>query len=469
MRENNNFRDYYDIVKKIGEGLNGTIYEVKLKDTNEKRAIKVYDKKRIMNQYLENNKDENAAEKEMKKNIDNFLNEIKIMKIVEGKNKQNINTIKFYEFFNTKDEFAIVMELSDFNLSNLNNQQIVNVHQIYQILTQLNNTFKIMYENKIVHRLIGLHNIMIKKINSNFIFKLGSYGLSTQLQDDEKLSDTAGTLFYMSPEILNGEQYNEKTDLWSLGIVIYCLLFKKFPFPGGTSSASEIYKQIIESKLENLQKTDNSDLNDLITKLLTINQNKRISWEDYFKHPFFSNNNRNKVEINYLMQKLKEEKNKNAKLNEKINQLLFELNEEKNKNKILEEKLKKYENETSIENKINKESLWMNNLLDKDKEIKELKQKLSRFPFELNEGEKLMTVTFKSFDQKIPHFSVICKNTDIFNQIEKQVYEEYKNYYDSDNYFVANGMKVQKYKSLDENKIRDHDVIMLYALDLNNI
>jgi serine/threonine protein kinase len=82
MRENNNFRDYYDIVKKIGEGINGIIYEVKLKDTNEKRAIKVYDKKRIMNQYLANNKDENAAEKEMKKIIDNFLNEIKIMKIV---------------------------------------------------------------------------------------------------------------------------------------------------------------------------------------------------------------------------------------------------------------------------------------------------------------------------------------------------------------------------------------------------
>jgi serine/threonine protein kinase len=310
---------------------------------------------------------------------------------------------------------------------------------------------------------------MIKKNNSNFIFKLGSYGLSKQLQNNEKLSNTSGTLFYMSPEVFNGEKYNEKTDLWSLGIVIYSLLFKKFPFPGGTSSPSEIYKQIIESRLENLQKTDNSDLNDLITKLLTIDQNKRISWNDYFKHPFFSNNNRNQIDINNLIQKLKEEKNKNSKLKEKINQLMFELNEEKNKNKILEEKLKKYENETSIEKKINKESLWINNLLDKDKEIKELKQKLSRFPFELNEGERLMTVTFKSFDQKIPHFSVICKNTDIFNQIEKQVYEEYKNYYDSDNYFVANGMRVQKYKSLDENKIRDHDVIMLYALNLDNI
>ena len=481
MRENHNFRDYYEIVKKRGEGLMSTIYEVKIKNTNETRAIKVYDKNNIISKNLVNNNYENA-QKEMQKIIDNCLNEIRIMKIVEGINKQNINTIKFYEYFNNEDEFAIVMELSDFSLNSINSQQLIRPQQVLEILTQLNNTFKIISENKIVHRSIGLHNILMSKCNGNIIFKLGSYGFSKQLKNNEKLQEGVGSLYYMSPEILNGEKYDEKTDLWSLGIVIYSLLFKEMPFPVRTSIPSELYKQIKESGLQNLKKSDNSDLNDLIQKLLTIDQNKRINWKEYFEHPFFRKNSRNVIDVNYLQRKLNEEINKNAKLNEKINKLMIELKEEKNKNKILEEKLEEYEREINIKTKNSfsygntkmtlndekdlKKSLMINTLLDKDNQIKELKLKLSRFPFELNEGEKLITVVFKSSDLIIPHFSIICKNTDIFNVIEKKLYEEYKDYYDSENYFMAKGLRVQKYKSLDENHIYDHDVIILYKLNI---
>ena len=63
-----------------------------------------------------------------------------------------------------------------------------------------------------------------------------------------------------------------------------------------------------------------------------------------------------------------------------------------------------------------KESLF-NVLLEKDKEIQKLK--LSRYPFELNKGEKLMTMNFESFDENIKNYSIICKNSDIFIEIEK--------------------------------------------------
>ena len=66
---------------------------------------------------------------------------------------------------------------------------------------------------------------------------------------------------------------------------------------------------------------------------------------------------------------------------------------------------------------LEKEKLSLESLIKKDKEIEELKIKLSRFPFELNEREKLMSVIFQSTDQNI-HLSVICKNTDKFNKIE---------------------------------------------------
>ena len=102
-------------------------------------------------------------------------------------------------------------------------------------------------------------------------------------------------------------------------------------------------------------------------------------------------------------------------------------------------------------------------LFQKDEKIEKLKKKLKRFlPYKLSEGEKLMSIIIQSIDQKI-HISVICKNTDIFSFIEKKIYEkkEYYDYSELDTFFTVNGNKVNKYKTLDENKIHDNDIVML--------
>ena len=96
----------------------------------------------------------------------------------------------------------------------------------------------------------------------------------------------------------------------------------------------------------------------------------------------------------------------------------------------------------------------------KDKEIEELKLKISRFPFELNEGEKLISVIFTTIDETIYH-SIICKNTDKFSKVEDKFYEYFHEYSKSQNIFRVNGMEVNKYKSLGENKIVNSDIIIL--------
>ena len=136
-----------------------------------------------------------------------------------------------------------------------------------------------------------------------------------------------------------------------------------------------------------------------------------------------------------LPNQIKEEKSNNQKLKEKIIELEKQLEIEKAKNNKLEEKLKKFEN---LDKNIDSKESLMKIILEKDKEINELKIKLSRFPFELKEGEKLMTVNFISADQKVQHYSVICKNTDSFNVLEKKLYEDYKEFYETDNYFTFN-------------------------------
>ena len=119
--------------------------------------------------------------------------------------------------------------------------------------------------------------------------KLADYGLSKHLLSlTKKFSTQIGTLNMMAPEILEGKQYDEKCDLWSLGIIIYILYFHKYPYNG--INESDILNQINNLNHKILKKTGNVHLDNLILKLLTINPKERITWKAYFNHPFFKNN-----------------------------------------------------------------------------------------------------------------------------------------------------------------------------------
>jgi len=168
-----------------------------------------------------------------------------------------------------------------------------------------------MYENKLIHRDIKLQNILFKynnKEKTNYIFKLIDFGISKHLLSlTQKLSTKIGTFNMMTPEIIEGKPYNEKCDLWSLGIIIYLLYFHKYPYNGNNEFA--ILNQIKALNQKILTKTKNLDLDDLISKLLNSNPNKRITWGKYFEHPFF-NKKKNEYKSSENEEKLENKKEK---------------------------------------------------------------------------------------------------------------------------------------------------------------
>ena len=168
-----------------------------------------------------------------------------------------------------------------------------------------------------------------------------------------------------------------------------------------------------------------------------------------------------------LSSELKNEKILNQNLNRRIQNLEFIVNNINNKQNLNEkENINLYNQDKNIINESNEKLLNLNNYISKEKynqlleEINIKDKILSNYPIKLLEGEKLMSVIFVSVDQKI-HYSVICKNTDKFNIIENMLYEEYPEYMETENYFMVNGNKVNKYKSLELNKIKNHDIIVL--------
>ena len=300
---NNDIKDddytkYYEINDEIGRGQFCKVFKGVNKKSKEMRAIKIIE--------IYNNKENNF--------IKYIINELNNMKLCS---KENDNSVKYYEHFHYKDKFAIVMELCDNSLQKILDarEEGFTCEQIFNIMSQLNKTFKIMYENKIIHRDIKLDNILVKykdynnnDSNINFIVKLTDYGISKQFKNTINTS-YMGTYETMAPEILEGEEnYDNKCDLWSIGIIIYQLFFKEYPYKG---TPVAIYNKIKNLGKKVLKKTKNEKLDNLIESLLIREPEKRIDYEEFFNHPFFkekytnnssiynnNNNNLNKNEYN---------------------------------------------------------------------------------------------------------------------------------------------------------------------------
>ena len=143
-------------------------------------------------------------------------------------------------------------------------------------------------------------------------------------------------------------------------------------------------------------------------------------------------------------------------------------NDENNENKcikVLNEIKKRMETFEINQNSLNEIIKLNNELKIKDEKIKELR---SFLPFEMSKGEKILSVIFSSSDQKI-HFSIITKNTEIFANLVSKLLIEYPDYKDRQIYFMSNGIVMNSYKTLEENKIKNSDIILLQTMDNSTI
>lgn len=153
--------------------------------------------------------------------------------------------------------------------------------------------------------------------------------------------------------------------------------------------------------------------------------------------------------------------------NYSINNNIYSVKSILNINKNDSEKIKELEDKLKELNEILKDRVnKANSIIAKNQQtIDELKEKLSRFPFELLKGEKLMSIIVESSDKKF-HRAIICKNTELFCDLEKKIYQENNKFIDVGNIFTLNGKKIDEMKSLDYNNIKDNDIIILNNLKI---
>ena len=273
------FNQKYEMKEKIGIGGFAEVFKVKNKETSEIFAVKIFHKNDL---YLN-------------EKISSLYNEINFLKLFSNINHENL--VKTYEIYeNQNDIYCIIDYVSNNNLYNyLIKNPNITLKEIKKIIKQILNGISYIETLGIIHQDLKLENIMIKEDNNNLNVKIIDFGLSIILLKNEFSCGTVGTPNYMAPEIINGDEYNYKIDIWSLGVILYFMRYRKLPFDDcRKDSRNIIYENIRRFRIKfgdsllKISQEDDLKFKELILKCLNINIEKRISIKELKDDSWFS-------------------------------------------------------------------------------------------------------------------------------------------------------------------------------------
>ena len=251
--------------KQLGSGSFGRVYLVSHNDLKSLFALKVIDKRKLMVSYGK---------------LDIIYNEINIHSKLAHE-----NIIKLYNVHEDNENINIIMEYAENgNLYELISKEKngLTESKAFDYFIQVVNAVYYLHNNNIIHRDIKPENILIGNDNK---IKLCDFGWAKELTLENR-STFCGTVEYMAPEIVGSENYDYSVDIWSLGILLYELLYGHSPFKASNTKNVILNIKTHELTYDDKNKQISKSCKDLIQKLLDSNPQKRLKIKDILEHPF---------------------------------------------------------------------------------------------------------------------------------------------------------------------------------------
>lgn len=210
-------------------------------------------------------------------------------KILERLDHPNI--IKFIEVFRSSKPYStlnIVMDYADKGdlQSKIKTQKkAFPESQILDWFTQICLAIKHIHDKKILHRDLKSGNIFL---TGDGKIKLGDFGIAKCLESTfDKAKTLVGTPYYLSPEIVQDKPYSFKSDIWSLGILLYEMTMLKMPFEA--SSLPTLSLKIVRGNYSPIASTVSKELKGLIQSLLQVDIKNRPTIYELLRHPALKN------------------------------------------------------------------------------------------------------------------------------------------------------------------------------------
>ena len=260
----------YKFDNKLGEGRFGKVRLAIHKSTNLKVAIKIIDKNQM-------------KLKEDRQRVDS---EISILKQIK-----HYNISKLFSCIESEERIYLVEEYVNGNDLNVFIKQKekpkIREQKVLTYFRQIISAIEYIHRLGIAHRDLKPENILINNKND---IKLIDFGLGKMFTKGQLLKTQCGSPYYASPEMINGNKYNGvNSDIWSLGVILYLMLFEELPFMD--ADMKRLYKKIQAGKYEIPEdKIDevSSDAIDLVKQILEVDPKKRIKISGIKSHPWFN-------------------------------------------------------------------------------------------------------------------------------------------------------------------------------------
>lgn len=225
---------------------------------------------------------ENMSEKEQK---EAFL-EAKILEKL-----QHPNIIKFIEVFRSSKPTATLNIVMDYAKGGDLQKKIKKQRekksyfeetQILDWFTQICLAIKHIHDKKVLHRDLKSQNIFLTE---NGLIKLGDFGIAKCLNFTmEKACTIVGTPYYLSPEIVQNQPYNFKSDIWSLGVLLFEMMSLKMPFDA--NSLPMLSLKIVRGNYGTMPSKFSEDIKNLVKALLNVDASKRPTIHELLSKSF---------------------------------------------------------------------------------------------------------------------------------------------------------------------------------------
>ncbi|XP_056337319.1 serine/threonine-protein kinase Nek1 isoform X3 [Danio aesculapii] len=258
--------DKYERLKKIGEGSFGKAILVKSRTDGRQYVIKEIGISRM------SNKERQESRKE----------------VAVLANMSHPNIVQYKESFEESGCLYIVMDYCEGGdlFKKINNQRgsLFPEEQILDWFVQICLALKHVHDRKILHRDIKSQNIFLTKDGT---VQLGDFGIARVLNSTVELARTCiGTPYYLSPEICENKPYNNKSDIWALGCVLYEMCTLKHAFEAG--NMKNLVLKIIRGSYPPVSIHYSSDLRSLLAQLFKRNPRERPSVSTILDKPFLA-------------------------------------------------------------------------------------------------------------------------------------------------------------------------------------
>ena len=389
-------KEQFSIIELINKSNISKIYKALNIEEDNTVLLKVIEKKNLLNDYAFFN--------------EQIKREEEILRLCRSNNIINI-----YQKIETKNLIVFELEYCGKDLATyIKEKGPLKYHKFIfkDILIGISKAIEVLNKNGIMHRDIKPSNIFFDETLNKV--KLGGFGCSIYIK--ENTSEPLGSILYTAPEIIKKLKYDEKCDLWSLGVTLYEIYFGELPY-GKIVSVNHIKDIIYHEQNIYSKKASIPEFNELFTKLLTVNRYNRMKFTEFFNLVdkieeifiqyeldcgFEKENHTWQIgdDFTYKYKQKLMEMNEKIKMKEKyLNSILFECTDDKNEDLLVDE-------DEKIVNKIM-------NILEEGKlpDIMNLPNGIT----ELNKKSKFNNIIY--YDENIDFINSLHRDSDYFEKI----------------------------------------------------